>query len=221
VNGAWGLAAVLLAAALATKVEGRVFVAAIVLSLVIVSERPSVGIRVIGVAALAGLVAVLPWQIWLTKHDIQGDYRFRFLNLEHPSHAAHAVVTLGHDLVSPNRWLLLPAVTAVVFVYAARSQRARRLAIFVSGSVLLSLAGLVMIYWGSSYPFQWYLSSSASRVVTTPLLLAATFSVLMLAHGDASEIPQRRNERQHVDTSPAPSEGEIDLVTRMSPAQET
>lgn len=175
------LAALFLAAAMATKVEGMIFAAAIAVTLLWVSRHDSgAWRRILGVVAAAAAVSVIPWRLWLLANDIHGTYHFRanYL-LEQPDRFVHALTSLGGNLVTPARWLLLPVVVLAGIAIGLAGER-RPEASFVLGTLVISILALDVTYWGTSYPFDWHLRTSADRVTTTPFLLAATFTPALI-----------------------------------------
>jgi hypothetical protein len=188
-----GLGLLLLAAAMATKVEGLVFTAAVVASFAWAYRKSARDVRwLLAGALVAGVTAVVPWRLWLLSHDIAGAYRFSIENLiEHPDRYGAALATLVGDLASPARWLLLPLVVVVATGLGFVDDARRRAAGVVAGASALSILGLGLVYWGTSYPFEWHLETSAGRVVTTPLLLAASFSAALMSSAERSDARAR------------------------------
>jgi len=175
----FGLAGLLLAAAMATKAEGTLFTAAVTLSLLGVARRGRLQILAAPLAAFA--VTAVPWHLWLAANHVHGLYSFHpgYLT-DHADRFGRALAHLGGDLFNPILWLLLPVLVLVAIWVGVGGER-RAEALFVLGTVVLSILALDVTYWGSSYPFEWYLRTSASRIVTTPLLVAATFAPLLLS----------------------------------------
>jgi 4-amino-4-deoxy-L-arabinose transferase-like glycosyltransferase len=173
------LAAVLLAAAMGTKTEGLVFAFAIGLGLLCVARQAR--LEIVGVLVAAAAVSVLPWRLWLRANHVHGMYGFHpdYL-IDRAGRSARALVSLGHDFASPVHWLFLPVLVLVAIVVGLAGER-RSEATFVVAMLAISIVALDVTYWGSSYPFAWYLHTSAGRVVTTPLLIAATFTPLLVS----------------------------------------
>jgi hypothetical protein len=173
------LAALFLAAAMATKTEGTVFATAVALSLLCVARRAR--LQILAVLITAAAVSVLPWHLWLVANHVHGTYSFHpdYL-VERGSRFARALADLSGNLLDPAQWLLLPVLVIVAVIVGVAGQH-RSEALFVLGILAISILALDVTYWGSSYPFAWYLRTSASRVVTTPLLVAATFTPLLIS----------------------------------------
>ncbi len=176
------LAALLFAAAMATKVEGMVFVAAVGAALALVCRgRPGTGRRILAVVGAAAAVSVVPWRLWLILNHLHGAYGLRVGYLvSRPERFAHALAALAGSLVSPANWLLLPLVVIAALSIGFSGGR-RPEALFVLATVLISIAALDLTYWLSADPIGWYLATTTNRVVTAPLLVAVTFTPLLLA----------------------------------------
>jgi hypothetical protein len=177
------LFAVFAAGALATKVEGRLFVAALVLSLAAVSARDSLrrSCEPLAAGAVAALVGIVPWWTWTHLHGIHGAYRADLASLgRHVDRIGPTIASLlGHGL-DPLQWLVvLPSGVAAV-VLAAWWRADRRTAALLSSAFLLSLVLLVVTYWATSYAFQAHLRTSADRVVIAPVLLVAVLTPVLL-----------------------------------------
>ena len=180
------LLALLAAAALATKVEGRVFVAALFASigvaLAVTERRRLVPLGVAGAVALVGLV---PWSLWAAHHGPTGvvdvtaaGARERLGELDR---VPLAVRELGVALVDPSAWLVLLPVAVAAALLAWRAGGDRRAVAVTSATFALSLAGLVLVYWVTPLDPRWHLDRSAHRVVTAPLLQVAVLTPLLLA----------------------------------------
>jgi 4-amino-4-deoxy-L-arabinose transferase-like glycosyltransferase len=176
---ALALAALFLAAAMATKTEGTVFATAVALSLLCVARRAR--LQILAVLIIAAAVSVLPWHLWLAANHVHGMYSFHpdYL-VERASRFARAFANLSGNLVDPAQWLLLPVLVIVAVIVGVAGEH-RSEAFFVVAVLAISILALDATYWGSSYPFAWYLRTSANRVVTTPLLVAATFTPLLIS----------------------------------------
>jgi hypothetical protein len=184
--GALALAAVLAAGAVATKVEGLLFALALFAALAAVTWSRSR--RDAAVAAGAGAAAVvagaLPWRLWLSTHDVPSQSSLgrvtdaSFL-ASHVSRVPPAAADVAWRALDPTRWLLVVPLAALAVALAWRAGR-RREAAFAAGVVVLSLVGLVLAYWTTPLEFHYHLATSARRVVTGPVLLAAALTPLLL-----------------------------------------
>jgi hypothetical protein len=182
-RAALGLLAVFAAAALATKVEGRIFVGALVVTLAALAARDSVrrSAEVLGAGVGAALVGLLPWSIWLHMHHIHGAYHAELGDLgRHVDRIAPSLGSLlGHGL-DPLQWLVVVPTGLAALLLAYRYGAERRTAAFVASTFLVSLGLLVVTYWATSYPFEWHLRTTADRVVIAPVLLVAALTPVLL-----------------------------------------
>jgi hypothetical protein len=171
------------AAALATKVEGRLFVAALVVSLAFLASRDSVrrSGQVLAGGFVAALIGLLPWSIWLHVHHIRGAYHADLAGLgRHVDRIAPSAASLlGHGL-DPFEWLVVVPTGLVALLLAYRWGAERRTVALVTSTFVLSLGLLVATYWATSYPFEWHLRTTADRVVVAPVLLVAALTPVLL-----------------------------------------
>jgi hypothetical protein len=166
------VATILLAGAASIKNEGLVaaVVALAVAALVLTSERPRRGLRDVGIAAGCFLLAILPWQAWAAHAHVPKDVRLGdALNpaymADHADRVWPAAAALHDQLLDESRWSYFVPLAIVTAVVALVVRRASRAAAFYLGTGAGIFAALVLVYWASSYPLAWYLSSSAYRVV--------------------------------------------------------
>ena len=192
------LVGVLLAAALAAKVEGTIFVIAVLVPLAVLAWRSSRrdGLLVLGVGAAAAAVTLLPWRLWLRAHEVENQAtlsRVTDLGLlgDEAARVPEAAATVVWELVDPRSWLLVVPVALLAAALAVRAGR-RSAAIVLIGSLALSVAGLVLAYWTSPLGLDFHLVTSSSRVVTAPVLLAAMLTPFVLADAAAGAGERRR-----------------------------
>jgi hypothetical protein len=193
-RSALGLLALFAAAALATKVEARLFVGALVAVAVVLAWRSSRRTAALTAAAgaAAALVAVVPWLAWTRRHDLANYYTGgrpdRDGEESRVARAGIASVRLVAESLDPTSWLLLGLLGAAAVVLGLGSVRARRAAVLAGATMLVSLAGLVWVYLNT--PFRTvdsYLDHSARRIVTSLVLLAAVFAPVLLASADEDD----------------------------------
>jgi hypothetical protein len=166
------MATILLAGAASIKNEGLVaaIVALGVAAIVLASDRPRRSLRDLGIAAGCFLLAILPWQAWAAHSHVPKDVRLGdALNpaymADHADRIWPAVGALHDQLLDESRWSYFVPLAIVTAVVALVARRASRAATFYLGTGVGIFAALVFVYWASSYPLAWYLSSSAYRVV--------------------------------------------------------
>ena len=171
-----------------TKNEGLM---AAVVALVVAAALTAVGtkradLKPLGLAAAAFVAGILPWRIWIAAHGIHGDIRLRDgLN---PSYlASHAdriwpsVQSLYAQLIDQTSWLYIVPFGAGVALACLFVRQRRSLAAFYLATGMLAFAALIWIYWISpTVPLDFYLASSAYRVVSV-LTAIAFATVLQLA----------------------------------------
>lgn len=171
------------AAALATKVEGRLFVAALCISLAAIAARESLSRsrEIVGAGVLAALVGLLPWSIWLRAHDIHGGYHADLGGLgRHVDRIAPSLGSLLVHAIDPLAWLLVLPIGLAAIVLASRYGGDLRAAALLASTFLSSVVLLAATYWATSYVFEWHLRTSVDRVVVTPVLLVAALTPVLL-----------------------------------------
>jgi hypothetical protein len=183
---ALGVAGVLAAGTVATKVEGLIFVVALLLVLVPLVWRRSRrdGALTLGVGAAAVVAGLAPWRIWLAMHDVANQASIgRVTDLGvlwgQVDRVPEAVGYLAWKAVDPTRWLLIVPLAAVgIFLTWRRTSVGA--AIFAVAVGVVALCGLVLAYWTTPLDVEFHLATSARRVVTGPVLLWAALTPLLL-----------------------------------------
>jgi hypothetical protein len=186
------LGALLAAGALATKQEGVVLDGALfaVAGLALAGRRSASDARRFALASAAVLLTAAPWQLWARAHHLHdADIA---PSLGRMARQAHTLPTIIHRLGAELVWLKWPGIVAFA-VLAALVLAARRRDALAGGYLLLltlSMAGLVVVYWNARGPVAGLLAESASRVVTSPVLLSvAALPLLITRLGTPSPIP--------------------------------
>jgi hypothetical protein len=171
------LATLFFAAACLSKNEGIVFVVAAFLGLLLATRRW----KPILLAALAGELVLLPWQLWLAVHDIHSDTAVSFdsLDLGHPGIGPTVLRGLIERAFSIHEWPLLLPLFLVALALAVRT----RLAIFAGTWLIVSMVGLAGIYVVSELEWSNYLSYSGDRVIDSVLVGAVALTPLLLTKG--------------------------------------
>jgi 4-amino-4-deoxy-L-arabinose transferase-like glycosyltransferase len=187
-TGALMLAAVLGSAAAATKVEGIPFAAAVLgvaalLALLRGRGRDAAvgaGLGLVGIA-----VATVPWRLWLASVDVGNQAAIgRADDLgSRLGRIPVATARLVWELVDPTAWLLLVPVAVVLGVLSLVSSRRDTAAWLIGGTLVLSMAALVVAYWTSPFELGFHLDRSARRVVMPAVLVAAALTPLLGAAG--------------------------------------
>jgi hypothetical protein len=207
-------------AALSAKAEGLVFTVALFLALVPLVARHSwrrAGLTV--VAAGVALLTLVPWRLWVSHHDIPGFIGVRrafspdFL-ASHTGYVRPTVESLLREIFDPRSWLLLVPAALVAAAIGLRWGRRREGSVLALGVFGLCFLGMVLIYWSTYQDINFLLGRSASRVVTSPVLMLAALAPLSLASAlegrsalSLTEPPRRLRPpaRVHAAARPAPA----------------
>jgi hypothetical protein len=132
------------------------------------------------------IVAALPWQIWLHVEHVNYTPDYSLRTLLHPVYLSDRLGRLGIALerlpriaLSFEHWLLvLPLALLLAFlVIGTRSS----LAVLVLGALGAGYLGLACVYWIGTLPVNWYMRTSASRVVASLVVLAGALTPLVAA----------------------------------------
>jgi hypothetical protein len=179
------LAALFAAAAVATKREGAVFVAAL-WGLVLVAgtglRRPIVA------AGLAVAVTAVPWRLFVAVHDLGGhdvqpsDWRVG----DHVEELPLVLRELGQRLVDDTYLGAVP-LAVVAAILLLRHPLARRAAVGYLALTALLLVTLIGVYVNTRVDALYLLNTSADRTLVTPSLLAAVLLPLLLAYRFGAE----------------------------------
>lgn len=176
--------ALLYGAALVTKNEGTLFVAAAYIAVAFCVGRDRKRLGQVGVAILGSVAILLPWRIYASILHLQNeDYKlgdsFRLGYVA--SRVGRGPIAL-HDMVDkvvlPSQWGLL-ATVALLAAGAALLARRRMLPAFAAAFALLSLAGLSWIYVISPLGIGDYVNSTTARVTGSLVLSLAALAPLM------------------------------------------
>jgi hypothetical protein len=180
------------AGALATKVEGIVFIAALFAVLVpLVARRsPRAGAWTALVGAIA-LVGIVPWRVWVRAHDVPAIASIRHglspsVIVDQVGNVRPTLSTLLREIFDPASWLLLVPLALVAVALAFAYGRRRDCAAFALGSFALTIAGLILLYWTTPYPITYLLSVSADRTIIAPVLFLASLAPFLLAEALAA-----------------------------------
>jgi hypothetical protein len=176
------LGALLAAGALATKQEGIVLDAAllVVVAAALAARRCTGELRRFGAAVGCVALTAVPWQLWVRVHDLHdadiAPSAGRMVR------RADTVPTIVHRLGAELVWLRWPGIVAVA-VLAAVILIVQRRDWLAAGYLLvlgLSMSGLVLVYWNARIPVAGLLTQSAERVVTAPVLFSVAVLPLLL-----------------------------------------
>ncbi len=189
------LFALFAAAALATKFEGRIYVGALMVVLLVQVTRFARERLVMTLGACAfALVGIVPWSIWVGTHHIRGIFltslqdRISFNLLSHLSRIPLSLATLARYAITPMEWLLPTIAIALAIVFAVRSADNRMTLELMAGTLILIIGGLVFVYWATPLDPTWHLRQSGTRVLSGPMLFAVFLIPALLGEPTASAL---------------------------------
>ncbi|MGH3009072.1 MAG: hypothetical protein ACRDLM_06645 [Gaiellaceae bacterium] len=173
------LFALMAGAALATKVEGEVFVGTLfvlLLVFVLVTRRP-----LIPLAAPLGwcLISIVPWQIWISRHGIHSVTPLR--QTLSPSYLSSRTDRIGpwlHWLVRQavnGDWLAILPIAAAVGLAVLILRRGWPQAIFPVAVIVAIWLGLTWGYVARPLGIEEILQVAGRRTLSTLILVAAVF----------------------------------------------
>jgi Dolichyl-phosphate-mannose-protein mannosyltransferase len=183
---ALALCALFAAAALSTKREGGPFVAALFVVLVVAGGRARW--RWAAGAGAVALAAALPWQLWLHANAVNtSNGEIPYAKTVDPGYLAGRLgriptgtAALVSHSVRPQDWLLIVPLAAVAVALAVPGE-GRGTAVFVAAVAVLVLASVAWAYWVGRPHLHYYITHTAKRVVTTPVLVLAVLLPLLIA----------------------------------------
>lgn len=175
------------AVTMAIKVEGRIFVAALLVGLAVTVASRRRRLTVLAAGAIAAAVSLVPWLLWTAATDVRGLVSsspadvLRSDLIEHAGRVPTAGTRLAVEGLDPRSWLVLVPLALAAAVVARRGSPGERGVQLVGWTTALAIAGLVLAYWSTPLDFEWHLRQSAHRVVTGPVLFLAAVTPLLLA----------------------------------------
>jgi hypothetical protein len=181
------LSGILLAGAVLTKQEGLALA-------ILLAVAFAIAARVDGdrgwwraFVLVPGLIlAALPWQIWLRVEHVHAETDYSLRLLLHPDLLSHrldrlriALERLPQIALSFDHWILvIPlALFLALLVVGTRAS----LAVLVVGLILLGYVGLACVYWVGILPIEWYMRTSASRVIASLVVAVGALVPLVAA----------------------------------------
>jgi hypothetical protein len=175
---AW-LFGLLAGAALATKVEGEVFVGALFVLVVVfalVGRRP---LMPLGAALAWCLVSIVPWQIWLSRHDIHSVTPLR--KSLSPSFLAGRTDRIGpwvHWLVrqwGDTGWLAILPIAVAIALVVLLLRTGWPMSLFPVAVIVAVFLGLTWGYLARPLGIQEILAVAGRRTLSTLVLAAGVF----------------------------------------------
>jgi hypothetical protein len=132
------------------------------------------------------ILAVLPWRLWLSAHEVPESDALRLGDLVRPEYLLDRTERLGTALreLPPyvfdfDRSLLTVPLVLVVALALAANRPA--LSVYVVGTLLLGFLGFATVYWASRFPIDWYIDTTADRVLVSLVLFGAALFPLLVA----------------------------------------
>jgi hypothetical protein len=145
--------------------------------------------------ALAAIVAIVPWKLWLNAHDVPRTPAYDTHDLVRPSYLADRIGRLGISLheVPPyffswSAWLV--AVPLAIALAAVLVRSRRPVGAFALAAIGVAVVGNIIVYWVSTFPIHWYIRTSADRTSSTVAVFCAALTPLL-----AAEAFRARRER--------------------------
>jgi hypothetical protein len=183
------LAGLALAAGALTKNEGLLLGVSLVSTVVLVAAFARIERPWIAATPLVGLVALVPWKLWLTRHGLSHvptDYAWSDLLDWHQltqdrARVAYAVPRMAGVLFDTTLWTWVVPLAVVAVIVAALGARVSAVAIAAwVGAVFL---GQACIYWIGRLDVAYYVATSAERVIGTLPVVLGSLTPLLLALG--------------------------------------
>ncbi len=100
---------------------------------------------------------------------------------------SYAASHMPAHVFDPDRWLLaVPLMLAAALLAAPRRPALSLLALASCSAVV---AALLVVYWIGYPPVDWYIATSADRVIASAVVMAVVFLPLLLAEASRREAP--------------------------------
>jgi hypothetical protein len=174
----WFFAAVA-GAAVATKPEGSPFVLGLFLLLIVFSLVRKRSLVPLVWPALWCLIAIVPWRIWISHHGIRSstpigkglDPSYLADRFDRVWPSIRTIVRRGFD----GDWLAILPIVLVVGLVVLAWRRRWSAPLFVAGLLGIVFASLLWAYWVQRPSLNYLLSTSASRTVTSLVVVGGLF----------------------------------------------
>jgi len=178
------LAAFFLATAALLKNEGLML--ALVLFVVLAAVTRLRPWRQLLASAAVPILAFVPWRLWTNAHGVAANADVRLGDLARPEFLLDrserletALRELPPFLLAFDRSLL--TLPLVVVVAAALARRSPALSVYAVGPVVLAFLGFATVYWASTNPVNWYIDTTADRVLVSLVVFGAVLFPLLVA----------------------------------------
>lgn len=181
-----GLLALFSAAALATKLDGLIYIGALFVILIplVAARSPRRGLITVGAGILA-LVGIVPWKLWVEANDVPSQFTtanarsLEFLSNE-IGRVPRAADYLLDETFGPESWLFIVPLALLAALLALVVRRFES-ALLVIVPVAVVLAAYTFVYWASPFNFEWHLGTSASRVVVGLVVVCGALAPAVLS----------------------------------------
>jgi len=180
------------AAAVGTKAEGAVFVAFLLGALAVAAARRGRSPAGVGVVAAAVAATAAPWVLWSRAHELgnavseAGGLGSTDL-IAAAERLPRAAAALAWEVVDPTSWLALAAIAVAAVVVGLRHHAGRGAAAYTLFVSVACLTVLLAVYWATPLDFDYHVATSVRRVVTVPVVFAASMAPLLLGPSAGAE----------------------------------
>ena len=166
-------------AAVATKPEGSPFVLGLFVLLIVFSLARRRSLMPLVWPALWCLVSIVPWRIWISDHGIRSstpigkglDPGYLFDRFDRVWPSVRTIVEKSFD----GDWLAIVPIALVAGVALLAWRRSWSAPVFVAGLLAIVFLSLLWAYWVQRPSLHYLLSTSASRTVTSLVVVAGIF----------------------------------------------
>ena len=123
---------------------------------------------------------------WLDAHDVPAGDALRLGDLVRLEYLLDRSDRLGTALRELPPYVFdfdrsLLTVPLVIVVALALAGRRPALSVYAVGTLLFGFLGFATVYWASAYPLDWYIDTTADRVLTSLVLFASALFPLLVA----------------------------------------
>jgi hypothetical protein len=189
------LASLFLATAALVKNEGLMLTIALFIVLAVATRARRW--RQLLPAAAFPFLAIVPWRLWMNANDVPETSAFRLGDVARPAYMLDRIDRLGTALrelppffLAFDRWLL--TVPVVVLAAAALVRVRPALSLYALGTIVLGVLGFATVYWASTYDLDWYIDTTAERVLPSLAVLAGALFPLLVSEALEPGYPERR-----------------------------
>jgi hypothetical protein len=166
-------------AAVATKPEGSPFVLGLFLLLVVFSLARRRSLVPLVWPAVWCLVSIVPWRIWISDHGIRSstpigkglDPGYLVDRFDRVWPSVRTIVEKSFD----GDWLAIVPIALVAGLALLAWRRSWSAPVFVAGLLAIVFLSLLWAYWVQRPSLHYLLSTSASRTVTSLVVVAGIF----------------------------------------------